>query len=159
MKKIWCSNESEIYNVFRRIDKNHTFKKHFVNKMYDAPMGFMIDDDGNVTQTKSRKIFKMNKGNNIPPMDYFCDAKIGDMVEVTDLMEVFNNCSDWWALDEYRHLYKKHESAKLNHKYKLIKVEKILNYQWSTTLLALIQDTETEQVFIASVFAIRKAEE
>lgn len=158
MKKIWCWDELEKYNVFRKIDENHTFKKHFINKMYSAPMGFMIDDDGNITQTKSHKIFKMNKGDNIPPMDYFCGAKIGDMVEVTDLMEVFNNCSDWWALDGYRHLYKVHESAKLNHKYKLIKVEKSLNYPWSTTLLALIQDTETEQVYIVGQIGIRKVD-
>ena len=157
--KIWCNNGCERSNVFIKLNEKHMLNRHFVNRLYASPMGFMIDEYGNVTQTRSDLIFKMNKGKKLYAMDYICNAKPGDMVKITDLSHGYDAYSEWWALNEYKELYKPFKSAELNRKYKLIKIEKGMNHSWSTTLLALIQDTETKQVFIIDINVIEKVNE
>lgn len=155
--KIWCNNFNEKIMVRNLLYENNLLDWKLRERLYDVPMGFIIED-GKLRQTKSEMIFNKCKSQKISAIDFSLNVKlkIGDMVEITNNWDTYSRYSQWHGLGDYKTKFKRDDVPTNGKIYKVVGMD--THTQNSTSIIILIQDTETEQVYIMGQIGIRKVD-
>lgn len=155
--KIWCKNIHERRMVTNSFDYKYTMGTRFKYRLYDPPMGFIIDGN-KLRQTKSNIIFDMCKHKQIEAKEYAINqsVQIGELVKVMNPGATYSAYSDWHGLKGYEKYWKLYDAPHRGDIYKVINID--THSESNANITALIQDIKTKQVYIIGNYGVRKAE-
>lgn len=159
--KIWCKKAHERDDILRELKKKNCFwnsGKQIGNKLgiYRPPIGILVDEEGRIKQTKNKLVFDYDKKEEISFIDFVDKIIIrnGDIVKVTNNGKTYSTYANWTGLGEYVEKYVYGKCPQNNDNYKVLRICGHDGYRNRT--LALIQDKQTEQVFIIGIDGICK---
>lgn len=156
--KIWCSNIYERRMVTLSFENIHFLDVNFINRIYSAPMGFIIEGN-KLKQTKSQAIFNKCKYERITAKEYALNTttvKIGDIVKVINPGSTYSAYYEWHGLKDYKKDFVLHDAPNRNDTYKVVNID--FHSECSSSMSALIQDIKTKQVYIIAIYSIKKVE-
>lgn len=155
--KIWCTDIDEKRMVINAFGNNYHIDSAFRNRLYSVPMGFIIED-GKLRQTKSNVIFNRCKYKETSAKEYLFNGvvKIGETVKVTNNGATYSAYRDWHGLGDYKDNWILYDAPQNGKEYKVVNIDTHTVY--NSYLIVLIQDVETEQVFIIGTNGIKKVD-
>lgn len=137
--------------------KTYVFRKAILKKyLHEKDSGWSNECDGHVVKVRSKRMGIIDVYDIRPEWCEELDIAIGDMVEVVNTGSTYSTFKHWKGLKGYEQNFVCNKSPIKNKAYKCLNID---NHGGTLEkrLVALIQDTDTTQVFIIGVKGIKKA--
>lgn len=133
--------------------KTYVFRKSIFERrmMYSGEWTKKVN--GKIVEVKNKKDGRCDLYDVSPEWCEELPFTIRDKVKVIDVGETYDSYYDWKGLGDYKQNFVEYKDPSLNKTYKILN---IANHNDNCDIMALIQDTDTTQVFIIGIKGIEK---